>query len=222
MKHPQPQGAEGLGPKSGASPGQCSQLQHPPPDWAHDPQEAAESGGVQQAGSKDAGNAPARPPPTRACFYGNFPRSAEAATLPGDKGAPHPTGPGSLRSQGSPDPQGGSSSPGALSLAILQQAWPGGTWPLPQRPGQRPPGLGPPPRNPDQPFVPSTGLLGRLSRPHPPHGRRTSPAPGTHLGLWAGTCAHRPSVPVGPRPPASPHHLPQPQAALIRRRLLTR
>lgn len=50
---------------------------------------------------RTAGNAPS--PSPRACFYGNFPRSAEAASLPGNKRSAPSRGPWS---QGSPGPPG--------------------------------------------------------------------------------------------------------------------
>ena len=62
VKHPHPQQAEGLRTKSGASQGGVPAAT-PPLDPAHDPQEAAASRGVPQAGSKDCQQCPQPQPP---------------------------------------------------------------------------------------------------------------------------------------------------------------
>lgn len=219
VKHPHPQRAEGLGTKPGASRGGAPSC-NTTPDWAHDPQEAAASRGVPQAGSKDCQQCPPPQPPAPTLVsmvtsqgQRRQPRSLET------KEAPHPTGPGSLRSQGGPrspglaflprGPQAGNPPASAAWQGVTAAPKAGAETAETTRAGT--------PRHPDRPSVPFTGLLGPRGRPYPPHSRRPCPAPGTHLGLWARTCAHWPSAPT--TPPTS-QSAPQPQAALIRRRLL--
>lgn len=124
------------------------------------------------------------------------PRSLET------KGVPRPAGPGA---RAAPDPQGGSSSPGALSLANLQQAWPGGTWPLPQRPGTTP-------QESRSALCPLHGAPGPARQALPTPRQEAQPSAWYPPGAVGQHGAHRPSAPAAPWPPASPPTRPLPTA----------
>lgn len=139
------------------------------------------------------------------------------------KGAPHPTGPGSLRSQGSfglpglaflpRGPQAGNPPASAAWQGMTAAPKAGAETAETTRAGT--------PRRPDRPSVPSTGLLGPQGRPYLPHSRRPSPAPGTHRGLWACTYAHRPSALTAPPfsdSPTAPGHADKTLAPMIQGR----
>lgn len=183
-----------------------SQLQHHPWTRPTTLRKPLRAGVSHRLAVRTASNAPS--PSPHACFYGNFPRSAEAASLAGDKRSAPSHRPWVAKEPGWPQiprtglpPQGPSGWQSSSKRGLAgRDRYPKGRAETAETTGAGTP------RRPDRPSVPFTGLLAHEAGPTHP----TAEGPARRLVPTWGCGPTR--VPTGPAPPPRPPFPSQPHS----------